>query len=175
MTPYFFYQDYEHRDYPAEQLPPDWASREQHVEKHQWLALQAHPIKETIRVFETEYQKYPNTSQYLDPLRRLMLVAYGAHPLFGAHATLRLTGFIRLSLDPEREFEAMALASDTFARYGFAVEEAILCAQHAAECAQLAGKPLPVITAWQNRAEQLHAHRESLSPRPTRPDPIKGV
>ncbi len=175
MMHYFSYQDYEHRDYPAEQLPPDWASREQHVEKHQWLALQAHPIKETIRVFETEYQKYPNAAQYLDPLRRLMLVAYGAHPLFGAHAALRLTGFIRLSHHHEREFEATALASDTFARYGFAVEEAILCAQHAAECAELAGKPASIINAWRNRAEQLHAHRESLSPRLTRPDPIKGV
>jgi hypothetical protein len=65
--------------------------------------------------------------------------------------------------DPLRpnEFKTMALADDTFARYNFTLEEAILCTQHSAECAALARQPLSVITAWQNRAEQLRAHRQA--------------
>ena len=154
----FFYQDYEFQDYPAEQPLPERSSREQYVQEYAWKALQAHPIAQTIRLFEITYEKYPRGDNYLDPLRRLMLVAYGAHPLFGAQETLRLTGYIRISHHAESEFEAMTLASDTFARYGFTVAEAALCAKHAADCAKLAGKPKQVVTAWRTRAKQLRAH-----------------
>jgi len=154
----FFYQDYEFQDYPAEQLLPERQSREQYVQEYAWKALQAHPIAETILLFEILYQKCPREGAYHDPLRRLMHVAYGAHPLFGAQETLRLTGYIRISHHAESEFEAMTLASDTFARYGFTVAEAALCAMHAADCAKLAGKPKQVVTAWRTRAKQLRAH-----------------
>lgn len=154
----FFYQDYEFKDYPAEQPLPERYSREQHVQEHAWKALQVHPITQTIRLFEIFYQKYPREMNYLDPLRRLMIVAYGAHPLFGAQETLRLTGYIRISHHAENEFEAMTLASDTFARYGFTLKEAAHCAKLAAECAKLAGKPKPVIAAWRARAKALRAH-----------------
>ena len=157
----FFYQDYEFHDYPARQPLPDRHSREQHVQEHGWKALQVHPILKTIRLFETAYQKYPREDCYLDPLRRLMHVAYGAHPLFGAQQTLRLTGFIRISHHPETEFEAMTLASDTFARYAFTLGEAAECAALAAECAEAAGKPADVIAAWRDRAAQIHAHASS--------------
>jgi hypothetical protein len=153
----FFYQDYEFQDYPAEQPLPERSSREQHVQEYGWKALQAHPIAETIRLFEILYQKYPREAAYPDPLRRLMSVAYGAHPLFGAQETLRLTGYIRISHHAESEFEAMTLASDTFARYAFTVAEAALCAKHTADCAKLAGKPKKVVTAWRTRAKQLRA------------------
>jgi hypothetical protein len=154
----FFYQDYEFQDYPAEQPFPARSSREQYVQEYAWKALQAHPITEAIRLFEILYQKYPREAAYPDPLRRLMSVAYGAHPLFGAQETLRLAGYIRISHHAESEFEAMTLASDTFARYGFTVAEAALCAKHAADCAKLAGKPKKVVTAWRTRAKQLRAH-----------------
>ena len=154
----FFYQDYEFQDYPAKQLLPERQSREQYVQEYAWKALQAHPITETIRLFEILYQKYPREGAYPDPLRRLMCVAYGAHPLFGAQETLRLTGYIRISHHAESEFEAMTLASDTFARYAFTVAEAALCAKHAADCAKLAGKPKQVVAAWRTRAKQLRAH-----------------
>jgi hypothetical protein len=131
------------------------------VQEYAWKALQAHPIAETIRLFEILYQKYPREGAYPDPLRRLMLVAYGAHPLFGAQETLRLTGYIRISHHAESEFEAMTLASDTFARYDFTVAEAALCAKHAADCAQLAAKPVEVIVAWRDRAAQLREHLAS--------------
>jgi len=127
------------------------------VQEYAWKALQAHPIAETIRLFEILYQKYPREGAYPDPLRRLMSVAYGAHPLFGAQETLRLTGYIRISHHAESEFEAMTLASDTFARYDFTVAEAALCAKHAADCAKLAGKPKQVVAAWRTRAKQLRA------------------
>ena len=155
----FVYLDYEFQEYPAEQPLPERDTREQHVQEHGWKALQAHPIAETIRLFEIAYQKYPRELDYLDPLRRLMNVAYGAHPLFGAQETLRLTGFIRISHHAESEFEAMTLAADTYARYAFTLSEASLCAKHAAECAKLAGKPRKVITAWRKRAKELRAHR----------------
>jgi hypothetical protein len=87
-----------------------------------------------------------------------MHVAYGAHPLFGAQETLRLTGYIRISHHAESEFEAMTLASDTFAGYAFTLSEAALCAKHAADCAKLAGKPKPVVVAWRTRTKQLRAH-----------------
>jgi hypothetical protein len=154
----FFYQDYEFQDYPAEQPLPGRNSREQYVLEYAWKALQAHPIAETIRLFEILYQKYPREGAYPDPLRRLMHVAYGAHPLFGAQETLRLTGYIRISHHAESEFEAMTLASDTFARYGFTVAEAALCAKHAADCAKLAGKPKQVIAAWSAQSKKLRAH-----------------
>ena len=156
----FFYQDYEFQDYPAEQPLPERSSREQYVQEYAWKALQAHPIAQTIRLFEITYEKYPREDNYLDPLRRLMLVAYGAHPLFGAQETLRLTGYIRISHHAESEFEAMTLASDTFARYGFTVAEAALCAKHAAECAKLAGKPKQVIAAWSAQSKKLRAHEK---------------
>lgn len=159
----FFYQDYEFQDYPAEQPLPDYRSREQHVQEHVWKALQVHPITQTIRLFEIAYQKYPREMNYLDPLRRLMNVAYGAHPLFGAQETLRLTGYIRISHHAENEFEAMTLASDIFARYAFTISQAALSAEHAADCAKLAGKPKPVIAAWQARAKQLQAYLKRIS------------
>jgi hypothetical protein len=159
----FFYQDYEFQDYPAEQPLPDHRSRGQHVQEHEWKALQAHPITKAIRLFEIAYQKYPREMNYLDPLRRLMILAYGAHPLFGAQETLRLTGYIRISHHAENEFEAMTLASDTFARYAFTISEAALSAKHAADCAKLAGKPKPVIAAWRARAGQLRAYRKKIS------------
>ena len=158
----FFYQDYEFQDYPAEQPFPARSSREQHVQEYGWKALQAHPIAETIRLFEILYQKYPREAAYPDPLRRLMSVAYGAHPLFGAQETLRLAGYIRISHHAESEFEAMTLASDTFARYGFTVAEAALCAKHAADCAKLAGKPKQVVAAWSAQAKKLRAHGKRI-------------
>ena len=154
----FFYQDYEFQDYPAEQPLPERYSREHHVQEHEWKALQVHPVTQAIRLFEIACQKYPREMNYLDPLRRLMIIAYGAHPLFGADETLRLAGYIRISHHAENEFEAMTLASDTFARYGFTLKEAAHCAKLAAECAKLAGKPKPVIAAWRARAKALRAH-----------------
>jgi hypothetical protein len=159
----FFYQDYEFQDYPAEQPLPERHSREQHVQEHAWKALQVHPITQAIRLFEIAYQKYPREMNYLDPLRRLMIIAYGAHPLFGAQETLRLTGYIRISHHAENEFEAMTLASDTFARYGFTLKEAAHCAKLAAECAKFAGKPKKVIAAWRDRAKALRAHLKKIS------------
>jgi hypothetical protein len=158
----FFYQDYEFQDYPVEQPLPGHSSREQYVQEYAWKTLQAHPIAETIRLFEILYQKYPREGAYPDPLRRLMCVAYGAHPLFGAQETLRLTGYIRISHHAESEFEAMTLASDTFARYGFTVAEAALCAKHAADCAKLAGKPKQVVAAWSAQSKKLRAHEKRI-------------
>jgi hypothetical protein len=158
----FFYQDYEFQDYPVEQPLPGRSSREQYVQEYAWKALQAHPIAQTIRLFEITYEKYPREDNYLDPLRRLMSVAYGAHPLFGAQETLRLAGYIRISHHAESEFEAMTLASDTFARYGFTVAEAALCAKHAADCAKLAGKPKQVVAAWRAQAKKLRAHGKRI-------------
>jgi len=142
---------------------PDHRNREQHVQEYGWKALQVHPITQTIRLFEIAYQKYPREMNYLDPLRRLMNVAYGAHPLFGAQETLRLAGYIRILTHAESEFEAMTLASDSFARYGFTLKEAALCAKHAADCAKLAGKPKKVIAAWRARARQLRAYLKKMS------------
>jgi hypothetical protein len=154
----FFYQDYEFQDYPAEQPLPEFYSREQHVLNYEWKVLQAHPITQTIRLFEIIYQKYPREVAFPDPLSRLMNVAYGAHPLFGADETLRLAGHIRILQHAENEFEAMTLASDTFARYAFTLYGAAQCAKHAADCAKLTGKPKQVVVAWRARAKQLRAH-----------------
>jgi hypothetical protein len=161
----FFYQDYEFQDFPAEQPLPEHYSREQHVLEHGWKALQAHPITQTIRLFEIIYQKYPREVAFPDPLNRLMNVAYGAHPLLGAQETLRLSGLIRILQHAESEFEAMTLAADTFARYGFTLKEAAFCAKQAAECAKLAGKPKEVVAAWRTRAKQLRQHAASSSGR----------
>jgi hypothetical protein len=158
----FRYLDYEFQEYPAEQPLPERHTREQHVLECAWKALQAHPIMETIRLFEIIYQKFPDEVCYPEPLRRLMNVAYRAHPLLGAQETLRLAGLIRILNHAENEFEAMTLASDTFACYGFTLSDAAECAEHAAECAALAGLPEPVITAWRARAEQLSAHQEKF-------------
>jgi hypothetical protein len=49
----------------------------------------------------------------------------------------------------------MTLASDTFADYAFTWGLASECADHAADCAALAGKPESVIAAWRTRAKQL--------------------
>jgi hypothetical protein len=49
----------------------------------------------------------------------------------------------------------MTLASDSFADYPFTWSLAIECADHAADCATLAGKPVDVIAAWRARSEQL--------------------
>jgi hypothetical protein len=57
----------------------------------------------------------------------------------------------------------MTLASDSFARYGFTLKEAALCAKHAADCAKLAGKPKKVIAAWRARARQLRAYLKKIS------------
>jgi hypothetical protein len=65
---------------------------------------------------------------------------------------------IRLTHGEDEEFNAMTLASDTFARHAFTLGEAAECAEVAAECANLAGKPAAVIAAWRNRAEQIRAH-----------------
>jgi hypothetical protein len=102
--------------------------------------------------------RYSRHGVHFDGLHQLLMVAYGAHPLFGAQATLRIAGIIRLTHEVEEEFKAMTLASDTFVRYGFTIAEAALCAKHAADCAKLAGKPKPVVVAWRTRAKQLRAH-----------------
>jgi hypothetical protein len=159
----FSYQDYEFQDYPAEQPLPERYSREHHVLEYEWKALQVHPITQTVRLFEIFYQKYPREVAGPDPLSRLMIIAYGVHPLFGADETLRLAGLIRILTHAESEFEAMTLASDTFARYAFSLYGAALCAKHAADCAKLAGKPKPVIAAWRARAKQLRAHLKKIS------------
>jgi hypothetical protein len=159
----FLYQDYEFQDYPAEQPLPDHLSREQYVQEHEWKAMQVHPITQTIRLFEIIYQKYPREVVFPEPLGRLMNVAYGAHPLFGAQETQRLAGLIRILNHAETEFEAMTLASDTFARYAFTLPGAIECADHAADCAALAGKPADVIAAWRARSGQLQAYLKKIS------------
>lgn len=154
----FLYQDYVFQDYPAVQPLPELRTRKASVQEQEWFTLQGHPIMEAIRTLEIEYQKYPRDSGYLNPLRRLQLVAYGAHPLFGARTTHRLAGYIRVSHHAETEFESMTLASDTFAGYAFTLGLAADCADHAAECAELAAKPAAVISAWRNRATQLREH-----------------
>lgn len=161
MMHYFLYQDYEFQDLPAEQPLPELRTRKASVQEQEWFTLQGHPILEAIRTLETEYQKYPKDLNFLNPLRRLQLVAYGAHPLLGARATHRLAGYIRVSHHAEEEFQAMTLASDTFARYAFTLGEAADCADHAADCAQLAAKPPEVIAAWRNHAAQLRQHLTS--------------
>ena len=158
MMHHFLYEDYEFQDYPAEQPLPELRTRKASVQEQEWLALQGHPIADTIRILEIEYMKYPMDRNHLNPLRRLHLAAYGAHPLFGARATHRLAGYIRVSHYAESEFEAMTLASDTFAQYAFALGLSAECADHAAECAELAAKPPEVIAGWRSRADQLRAH-----------------
>ena len=76
-------------------------------------------------------------------------------------ATLRIAGFVRVTHGAEEEFNAMTLASDTFAQYAFTLGEAVDCADHAADCAELAAKPIEVIAAWRKRAAQLRQHLAS--------------
>lgn len=158
MMHYFLFQDYEFQDYPAAQPLPDLGTRKSDVQEQEWLTLQGHPIAESTRTLEIEYQKYPKDSNYLNPFRRLQIVAYGAHPLFGARATHRLAGMIRVSHHAETEFEAMTLTSDTFAQYPFTLGLAADCAAYAAECAQLADKPAEVVQAWRQQMLRLQAH-----------------
>jgi hypothetical protein len=109
------------------------------------------------------YERYPFSRDLPDHLEQLQRVAYGAHPLFGAYATRRTARLIRISHQPIREFWAMTLASDSFADYPFTWSLAMECADHAADCATLAGKPVDVIAAWRARAKQLRAYRKKIS------------
>ena len=156
----FVYDHYEFRDYPAKQPLPERRTIRGGIEEAHWDLQQRHPIGVPLRTLETIYMRYSRHGVYFDGLHQLLMVAYGAHPLFGAHATLRIAGIIRLTHEAEEEFKAMTLASDTFARYAFTLAEAALCAKHAADCAKLAGRPKPVIAAWRARAKQLRAHRK---------------
>ena len=156
----FVYDHYEFQDYPAKQPLPERGTIRCGIEEAHWDLQQRHPIGVPLRTLETIYMRYSRHGVYFDGLHQLLMVAYGAHPLFGAHATLRIAGIIRLTHEAEEEFKAMTLASDTFARYAFTLAEAALCAKHAADCAKLAGRPKPVIAAWRARAKQLRAHRK---------------
>jgi hypothetical protein len=161
MMNYFLYHEYEFQDLPKVQPLPDLRTRKAAVQEQEWLALQGHPILDTIQILESEYRKYPKNPDYMNPLRRLQMVAYGAHPLLGARAMHRLADYIRISHHANDEFEAMTLASDTFAGYAFAIGLAADCADHAAECAQLAAKPAEIIQAWRDRAAKLKTHNEA--------------
>jgi len=157
----FNYEGYEFRDAPAAQVLPDLKATQAYLEEAQWELAELHPIRGALRSLETVYMRYSLHKEPHGALYHLFLVAYSAHPLFGALATLRIAGFVRVTHGAEEEFHAMTLASDTFAQYAFTLGEAADCADHAAECAQLAGKPTDVISAWRNRATQLRAHLAS--------------
>jgi hypothetical protein len=154
----FNYQEYEFRDTPAAQVLPDLKATQAYLEEAQWELAELHPIRGALRSLETVYMRYSLHKEPYGALYHLFLVAYSAHPLFGAHATLRIAGFVRLTHGAEEEFNAMTLASDTFAQYAFTLGEAAECADHAAECAELATKPADVISAWRARATQLREH-----------------
>ena len=158
----FNYEGYEFQDTPAAQVLPDLKATQAYLEEAQWELAELHPIRGALRSLETVYMRYSLHKEPYGALYHLFLVAYSAHPLFGAHATLRIAGFVRLTHGAEEEFNAMTLASDTFAGYAFSLGEAAECADHAADCAQLAGKPPEVIAAWRKRAAQLRQH---LAPR----------
>ncbi|MFN5656299.1 MAG: hypothetical protein ACK47U_10565, partial [Verrucomicrobiota bacterium] len=64
----------------------------------------------------------------------------------------------RLSHGAQHEFDALTLASDTFARYPFTLTLAYDCAWRVVDSAEAAGKPADVIAAWRARAAQIHAH-----------------
>jgi hypothetical protein len=163
MMPHDFrYHDYEFSEYPTQRPLPVLSPAQAAAQERAWLAMQAHPIKDTIQHLQVMYERYPLSRDLPDNLELLQRVAYGAHPLFGAYATRRIAGFIRISHRPVAEFWAMTLASDTFADYGFTWGLASECADHAADCAALAGKPEPVITAWRIRARQLEAPWKQL-------------
>jgi hypothetical protein len=154
----FDYSAYEFRDTPAAQVLPDLKVTQAYLEEAEWNLARFHPIQGALRSLETVYMRYSLDKGPYGALHHLFLVAYSAHPLFGAHATLRIKGIVRLTHGAEEEFNAMTLASDTFAQYAFTLGEATDCADHAAECAKLAAKPPKVIQAWRNRADQLRAH-----------------
>ena len=157
----FDYSEYEFRDTPAAQALPDLKANQAYLEEAEWKLAELHPIRGALRSLETVYMRYSFDKGPMGPLHHLLLVAYSAHPLFGAHATLRIVGIIRLTHGAEEEFNAMTLASDTFARHAFTLREAAECADHAVDCAQLANKPVDVISTWRNRATQLREHLAS--------------
>ena len=157
----FNYEGYEFRDAPAAQVLPDLKATQAYLEEAQWGLAQLHPIRGALQSLETVYMRYSLHKEPHGALYHLFLVAYSAHPLFGAHATLRIAGFIRVTHGAEEEFNAMTLASDTFAQYSFTLGLAADCADHAAECAELAAKPPEVIQAWRGRAAQLREHLAS--------------
>ena len=157
----FNYTAYEFRDAPAVIALPDLKAAKGYIEEAQWGLAQLHPIRGALQSLETVYMRYSLHKEPHGALYHLFLVAYSAHPLFGALATLRIAGFVRVTHGAEEEFHAMTLASDTFAQYAFTLGEAVDCADHAAECAQLAGKPADVISDWRNRATQLREHLAS--------------
>ena len=157
----FNYLEYEFRDTPAALALPDLRAAKGYIEEAQWGLAQLHPIRGALQSLETVYMRYSLHKEPHGALYHLFLVAYSAHPLFGAHATLRIAGFIRVTHGAEEEFNAMTLASDTFAQYSFTLGLAADCADHAADCAQLANKPADVISAWRNRATQLREHLAS--------------
>jgi hypothetical protein len=157
----FNYTAYEFRDAPAVIALPDLKAAKGYIEEAQWGLAQLHPIRGALQSLETVYMRYSLHKEPHGALYHLFLVAYSAHPLFGAHATLRIAGFIRVTHGAEEEFNAMTLASDTFAQYSFTLGLAADCADHAADCAQLAAKPPEVIQAWRGRATQLREHLAS--------------
>jgi len=157
----FNYTEYEFRDAPAVIALPDLRAAKGYIEEAQWGLAQLHPIRGALQSLETVYMRYSLHKEPHGALYHLFLVAYSAHPLFGAHATLRIAGIVRLTHGAEEEFNAMTLASDTFAQYAFALGLAAECADHAAECAELAAKPPEVIAAWRKRAAQLRQHLAS--------------
>jgi len=154
----FNYREYEPQDYPSTDRLPALTGRKAVEQERAWLTMQAHPIKETINFFQVFYEKYWTRYSLPDPLEHLFLVAYGAHPLFGAWAARRSSCLMRLSHGAQHEFYALTLASDTFARYPFTLTLAFDCAVRVMECAEVAGKPADVIAAWRARAEQIRAH-----------------
>jgi len=156
----FNYREYEPQDYPSTDPLPALTGRKAVEQERAWLTMQAHPIKEAINLFQVSYERYPTIYSLPDPLEHLFLVAYGAHPLFGAWAARRASRLIRFSHGAQHEFYALTLASDTFARYPFTLTLAFDCAVRVMECAEVAGKPAEVIAAWRARAEQIRAHVE---------------
>ena len=157
----FNYLGYEFQDTPAALALPDLKAAKGYIEEAQWGLAQLHPIRGALQSLETVYMRYSLHKEPHGALYHLFLVAYSAHPLFGALATLRIAGFVRVTHGAEEEFNAMTLASDTFAQYAFTLGEAAECADHAAECAELAAKPPEVTQAWRNRATQLREHLAS--------------
>jgi len=154
----FNYREYEPQEYPSDDPLPALTGPKAVAQEREWLTMQAHPIKETIDFFQVSFEKYPTRYSLPDPLEHLFLVAYGAHPLFGAWAARRASCLIRLSHGPQHEFDALTLASDTFARYPFTLTLAYDCAWRVVDSAEAAGKPDDVIAAWRARAAQIHAH-----------------
>jgi len=154
----FNYREYEPREYPSTDPLPALTRRKALAQEREWLTMQAHPIKETIDCFQVGYEKYPFSCSLPDPLEQLFLVAYGAHPLFGAWAARRASRLISVTHDARHEFYALTLASDTFARYAFTLGLACDCAERAAGRADAAGLTPEISAAWRARTAQIHAH-----------------